>query len=177
MAQTKWILDPAHSEILFKVKHLMISTVTGYFRKFDLEVITEENDFTKASGIVFTADIDSIDTKNDQRDAHLKSADFFNAEEHGLIRFAGTGIHVEDDESKLKGELTIKGVTHPVKVKVEFGGIAVDPYGQTKAGFSVKGKISRADFGLTWNAVTEAGNVVVDDNVKFSGEIQLIRQG
>jgi len=177
MAQIKWILDPAHSEISFKVKHLMISTITGYFRKFNLEVTTEEEDFSTASGIIFTADIDSIDTKNEQRDAHLKSAEFFDGEEHSQIRFAGTGIHVEDDESKLKGELTIKGITHHIKVKVEFGGIAVDPYGQRKAGFTIKGKISREDFGLTWNAVTEAGSVVVGDKVKYLGEIQLIKHG
>ena len=176
MAQVKWLLDPAHSEISFKVKHLMISTITGYFRNFSLEVTTEDEDFSTASNIIFTADVDSIDTKNEQRDAHLKSAEFFNGEEHNQLRFVGTGIHQEDEESKLKGELTIKGITHPVKVKVEFGGIAVDPYGQRKAGFTVKGKISREDFGLTWNAVTEAGSVVVGDKVKYSGEIQLIKQ-
>ena len=176
MAQVKWKLDPAHSEISFKVKHLMISTITGYFRKFDLEVDTVDEDFTKASNVLFSADIDSIDTKNEQRDTHLKSQDFFNSEEHSQIKFVGTGFHEEDGETKLKGNLTIKGVTHHIKVKVEFGGVAVDPYGQTKAGFTIKGKISREDFGLTWNAVTEAGSVVVGDKVKFSGEIQLIRQ-
>lgn len=176
MAQEKWLLDPAHSEISFKVKHLMISTITGYFRKFDLEVDTVDEDFTKASNIIFSADLDSIDTKNEQRDTHLKSGDFFNAEEHSQIKFVGTGFHEEDEETKLKGNLTIKGITHQIKVKVEFGGIAVDPYGQTKAGFTIRGKISREDFGLTWNAVTEAGSVVVGDKVKFSGEIQLIKQ-
>jgi polyisoprenoid-binding protein YceI len=172
-----WKLDPTHSEVLFKVRHLMITTVTGYFKKLDLEVVTETEDFSTASQIRFTADIDSIDTNNQQRDTHLKSADFFNAEEHSQLVFEGKKYENNGDEAKLHGDLTIRGVTRPVTVDVEFGGIVVDPYGQTKAGFTVTGKISRKDFGLTWNAVTEAGQVVVSDEIKLSAEIQLVKQG
>src|SRR5215217_1419592 len=172
----KWKIDPAHSEIQFKVKHLMITTVTGYFRKFDLEVETETDDFNTAKRIEFTADIDSIDTNNQQRDTHLKSADFFHAEEHGQVRFVGKKYEGTGDTAKLHGDLTIRGVTKPITVNVEFGGTVVDPYGQSKAGFTISGKISRKEFGLTWNAVTEAGQVVVSDEIRLHCEIQLIKQ-
>jgi polyisoprenoid-binding protein YceI len=173
----QWKIDPAHSEIQFKVKHLMITTVTGYFKTFDLEVQTENEDFNTASKIEFTADIDSIDTNNQQRDAHLKSADFFNSEEHAQLRFSGKKYEAKGDTAQLHGDLTIRGVTKPVTVNVEFGGVVVDPYGQTKAGFTVSGKISRKEFGLTWNAVTEAGQVVVSDEIRLHAEIQLVKQG
>ena len=174
---TQWKIDPAHSEVQFKVKHLMITTVTGYFKKFDLSVETEdEDDFSTAKSILFTADIDSIDTNNDQRDTHLKSADFFDAEQHSQLRFVGTRYEVNGDEGNLYGDLTIRGITKPVTLNVEFGGIVVDPYGQTKAGFTVSGKISRKEFGLTWNAVTEAGSVVVSDEIKLHAEIQVIKE-
>ncbi|RYZ56233.1 MAG: polyisoprenoid-binding protein, partial [Chitinophagaceae bacterium] len=146
MANMKWTIDPTHSEIQFKVKHLMISTVTGYFKKFDLQVETGSADFTTAKKIEFTADIDSIDTNNEQRDTHLKSADFFNAEEHSQLRFVGTKYEAAGDDAVLHGDLTIRGVTKPVTLQVAFGGIVVDPYGQTKAGFTVSGKISRKAF-------------------------------
>jgi len=172
----KWKIDPAHSEVQFRVKHLMITTVTGHFRKFDLEVVTESEEFESARQIVFTADIDSIDTNNAQRDQHLRSADFFNGEKYKQLRFVGTSYVADGDEAKLHGDLTIRDITNPVTLKIDFGGIAVDPYGQTKAGFTVKGKISRKEFGLTWNAVTEAGHVVVGDEIRIHCEIQLIRQ-
>ncbi len=171
-----WKLDPTHSEIQFKVKHLMITTVTGYFKTFDLEVETENDDFETAKRIEFTADINSIDTNNQQRDTHLKSADFFDADNHAQLRFVGKKYESMGDEAKLHGDLTIRGVTKPVTVDVEFGGTVVDPYGQNKAGFTVSGKISRKEFGLTWSAVTEAGQVVVSDEIKLHAEIQLVRQ-
>ena len=173
---TQWKIDPAHSEVQFKVKHLMITTVTGYFKQFDLTVETETDDFTTAKKIEFTADINSINTNNAQRDTHLKSADFFNAEEYAQLRFVGTKYEGKGDEAKLHGDLTIRGITKPVTVNVEFGGIVVDPYGQTKAGFTVTGKISRKEFGLTWNAVTEAGSVVVSDEIRLQAEIQIVKQ-
>lgn len=176
MSNIQWKIDPTHSEITFKVKHLMITTVTGYFKKFDLEVETASDDFNTASKIEFTADISSIDTNNDQRDTHLKSADFFHAEEHPTLRFSGKGYESDGDEGKLHGDLTIRNTTKPVTLKVEFGGIVVDPYGQTKAGFTVTGKVSRKEFGLTWDAVTEAGSVVVGDEIKINAEIQLVKQ-
>jgi polyisoprenoid-binding protein YceI len=176
MAKIKWKIDPAHSEIQFKVKHLMITTVTGYFKEFDLEVETENEDFTTASKIEFTANINSIDTNNQQRDTHLKSADFFDAENHTQLKFVGKKYEANGDEAKLHGDLTIRGTTRPLTVNVEFGGIVVDPYGQTKAGFTVNAKISRKEFGLLWNAVTEAGQVVVSDDIRLHCEIQLVKQ-
>lgn len=176
MNKTKWVIDPMHSEVEFKVKHLMISTVTGHFNKFNLELSTEGDDFLTVSDIQFSADIDSIDTNNDQRDNHLKSPDFFNAQEHGQILFRGNQYESFGHEAKLHGDLTIKGVTKPITVKVDFGGIVKDPYGQTKAGFTVDGKISRKEFGLTWNAVTESGGVVVGDEIKIHAEVQVIKQ-
>jgi polyisoprenoid-binding protein YceI len=171
----QWKIDPAHSEIQFKVKHLMITTVTGYFKSFDLNVESEEEDFSTIKKLEFSADVDTIDTNNAQRDAHLKSADFFNAEEYSQLRFTGTRYEADGDEAKLYGELTIRGITKPVTLNVEYGGIVLDPYGQTKAGFTVSGKISRKEFGLTWNAVTEAGSVVVSDEIKIHAEVQLVK--
>ena len=173
---TTWKIDPAHSEIQFKVKHLMITTVTGYFKEFDLEVVTDSDDFNTATKIEFTADIDSIDTNNQQRDTHLKSADFFDADTHEKLKFIGNKYEVEGDTGQLHGDLTIRGVTKPITVKVEFGGIVLDPYGQTKAGFTVEGRISRKEFGLTWSAVTEAGQVVVSDDIRIHAEIQVVKQ-
>ena len=172
---TKWKIDPSHSEVQFKVKHLMITTISGNFHSYDLEVLTEGDDFTTASKIEFTADVDSISTKNEQRDAHLKSAEFFNAEEHVEISFSGKKFEQNADEYLLHGDLTIKGVTRPIVLHVDFGGIVVDPYNQTKAGFTVTGKISRKEFGLTWDAVTEAGQIVVSDEIRINCDIQLIK--
>ncbi len=176
MKRNKWILDPAHSEIFFKVKHLMITTVTGYFRKFNVETTTEKDDFTTTDEIVFTAEVNSIDTNNAQRDEHLKSADFFHAEQNKLIHFTGKIYQRDGENPKLYGNLTIRKITIPIAIGIEFGGIVTDGYGQIKAGFTIDGKLSRKDFGLTWGSVTEAGNVVVGDEVKFHGEIQLIKQ-
>ena len=172
-----WKIDPAHSEIQFKVKHLMITTVTGYFRTFDLVVETANDDFNTASRIEFTADINSIDTNNEQRDTHLKSPDFFNAEQHSQLKFVGKKYESNGDTARLHGDLTIRDVTKPITVNVEFGGIVVDPYGQTKAGFTVEGKINRKDFGLSWDAVTEAGQVVVSNEIRLHAEIQVVKQG
>lgn len=171
-----WKADPAHTEIQFKVKHLMITTVTGYFRTFDCEVTTETDDFNTTTAVRFTADISSIDTNNDQRDTHLKSEDFFNSEKFAQVIFEGSRYVTMGDEATLHGNLTIRGVSKPVALNVEYGGTVVDPYGQTKAGFTITGKISRKEFGLMWNAVTEAGSVVVSDEVKILAEVQLIRQ-
>jgi polyisoprenoid-binding protein YceI len=176
MAITKWKLDPAHSEVQFKAKHLMITTVTGYFKKIDLYVETENEDFTKAKTIVFTADINSIDTNNAQRDTHLKSDDFFNAEKYGQLKFIGSSFEKMGEGYLLHGDLTIRDITKPVTVKVEFAGIVKDPYDQTKAGFTVEGKIKRKEFNLRWDAVTEAGQVVVSNEIKLHAEIQLIKQ-
>jgi len=176
MSTTKWTLDPAHSEITFKVKHLMISTVTGQFRNFNVTAESEGADFSKPANVNVSIDVSSIDTNNKQRDNHLKSEDFFNAAKHNELVFKSTKYEPNGDGATLYGDLTIQGHTKNVALNVEPGGVVVDPYGQTKAGFTVNGKISRKEFGLTWNAVTEAGGVVVGDDIKFNGEIQLIKQ-
>ena len=176
MAKSKWLIDPAHAEVQFKVKHLMITTVTGHFRKFNLEVETEDDDFTKASSLVFTADINSVDTNNAQRDAHVKSPDFFAAEQFPQLKFVGKKFEKKGDDYTLTGDLTIRDITKPVTLNVEFGGIVTDPYGQTKAGFTVAGKIQRKDFNLMWDAITEAGQVVASNEVRVHCEIQLIKQ-
>ena len=173
---TLWKIDPAHSEIQFKVRHLMITTVTGYFRRFDLTVESEDEDFTQAKRVEFTADAGTIDTNSEQHDTHLRSADFFDAEKFGEIRFLGKALERRGEDYTLTGDLTIRGITKQVTVNVHFGGIVVDPYGQTKAGFEVEGKISRKEFGLVWNAMTEAGQVVVGDDIRILCEIQLIKQ-
>ena len=171
-----WKADPAHTEIQFKVKHLMITTVTGYFRTFNVEVITETEDFNTTTAIKFTADINSIDTNNAQRDTHLKSDDFFKAEKFSQIIFTATRYEVLNKEATLQGNLTIRGITKPITLDVAFGGTVIDPYGQKKAGFTITGRLSRKNFDLKWDAVTEAGNVVVSDEVKIHAEVQLIKQ-
>jgi polyisoprenoid-binding protein YceI len=176
MSTIKWELDPAHSEIHFKVKHLMIANVSGHFKHFSVSAETEGEDFSKVTNIVFTADVHSIDTGNEKRDTHLKSADFFNGEVHSKIYFHSEKYDKKGDKEILQGNLTIHGMTKPVAVEVEFGGIAKDAYGRTKAGFTISGKFSRKEFGITYNAATEAGGVAIGDEVKFNGEIQLIKQ-
>jgi len=174
--KTAWAIDTAHSEVHFKVKHMMVSTVTGAFDEFEGKAESSSEDFTNAN-IEFSANIDSINTKNGQRDGHLKSEDFFNAEKFPKMTFKSTKFtKTDEDEFELIGDLTIRDVTKSVKLEVEFNGTAVDPYGNTKAGFEIKGKINRKDFGLKWGAVTEAGSVVVGDQVKLDINIQLIKQ-
>ncbi|RYE24930.1 MAG: polyisoprenoid-binding protein [Sphingobacteriales bacterium] len=173
---TNWKLDPTHSELQFKVKHLMITTVTGHFTSFNVDATTEGEDFTKGANVNVTADVNTISTNNEQRDGHLKSPDFFDAANNAEIKFTSTKMEGSGEDYKLTGDLTIKGATKPVTLTVEYGGIVVDPYGQTKAGFTVSGKISRKEFGLTWSAVTEAGQVVVSDEIKIHAEIQLVKQ-
>lgn len=143
MKKSKWISDPVHSEVYFKVKHLMISTVTGYLKNFTVVASTENDDFSKATGIEFTAEVDSIDTKNSGRDNHLKSADFFDSAKHSHIKFLGIAFSGTKNKGTLTGNLTIKKVTKPITINVECGGITFDGYGQEKAGFSVIGKLSR----------------------------------
>jgi polyisoprenoid-binding protein YceI len=176
MATTKWVIDPMHSEVQFKVKHLVISTVTGFFKSFEGSLETENEDFGGAK-IEFTIDIDSIDTNQGQRDGHLKSADFFDAEKFPKITFKSTSFKkTDEDEFQLDGELTVKGITKPVTLAAEYGGSTADFYGNTKAGFEVSGKISRKEFGLTWEGVTEAGSVVVGDDIKLLINVQFAKQ-
>ncbi len=166
-----WKIDPTHSEVDFKVKHMMISTLSGRFEEFDGKAETSSEDFKDAK-FTFAADINSINTKNTDRDNHLKSDDFFGAEDHPKLTFTSKAF----EGDTLVGDLTIKGTTKEVKLDVDFNGVAVDPYGQTKAGFEFEGQINRKDFGLSWNSITEAGNVVVSDKVRLIVSAQFIKQ-
>ena len=176
MASTKWVLDPTHSDLQFKIKHLMITNVTGTFGQLSGDVTAEGDDFSNAA-VNFTIGADSINTNNEQRDGHLKSPDFFDVAAHPEITFASTNLAKKGgDDYTLEGNLTMHGVTKPVSLDVEFGGIQQDPYGQTKAGFEVSGKINRKDFGLSWGAVTETGGVMLGDDVKLTANVQFVKQ-
>lgn len=166
---TLWKLDPTHSEITFKVKHMMISNVKGEFRNFDAEIIAEDDTFTQAK-VQSTVQVNSIDTNNADRDNHLKNADFFNTELNPVITFESTSLTDE-----VAGKLTINGVTREINLDVDFGGINKDPWGNTRAGFSFTSKISRKDFDLNWNAALETGGVLVGDTVNIAGELQFIK--
>ncbi|HVW97624.1 MAG TPA: YceI family protein [Mucilaginibacter sp.] len=173
---TKWAVDPMHSEVQFKVKHLVISTVSGFFKSFEGTMETEGDNFENA-GISFAINIDSIDTNQTQRDEHLKSPEFFDSAQFPQITFKSTSFtKTSDDEYDLVGDLTIKGITKSVKLAAEFGGSTDDFYGNTKAGFEVTGKINRKDFGLTWDGVTEAGSIVVGEDIKLLINIQFAKQ-
>lgn len=176
MSTTKWALDPTHSEIQFKAKHLMITNVTGSFGSFNAIAETEGDDFSTAK-VTFTAQTNSVDTGNEQRDGHLKSAEFFDAEKHPEMKFESTKMEKQSgNEYILHGNLTIKGISKPVKLNVEYGGIQKDPWGNMKAGFSLNGKIHRNDWGLNWNAALETGGVLVSEEIKIQSEIQFAKQ-
>ncbi|MEM9823072.1 MAG: YceI family protein [Bacteroidota bacterium] len=173
--QTAWGIDPTHSEVHFKVKHMMVSTVTGAFNEFTGKILTQKEDFENAN-ISFTAHVDSIDTKNKQRDEHLKSGDFFNAVQFPKLKFQSKSFTKKwSGDYRLIGDLSIRGQTREVELNVVYHGSAIDPYGQTKAGFEMMGKLNRKDFGLKWNAITEAGGVMLSDEVRLELNIQLIK--
>lgn len=173
--KTVWVLDPVHSELTFKVKHMMISNVKGHFKTFKVNVTGD--DILK-SVVTVAIDTTTIDTGSEQRDTHLKSADFFDVENHPEMTFHSTSIEQDDDDDEfvMKGMLTIKGISKEVELEVEFGGVNKDPWGNEKAGYSVEGKINRKDWGLNWNAALETGGLLVSDEVKITGEIQFVKQ-
>ncbi|MCE7054210.1 YceI family protein [Algoriphagus sp. AGSA1] len=168
--KTKWIIDTAHSEIGFKVKHMMISMVTGYFDDFYATAESSNDDFIDAD-FSLSAKTNSVNTKNSDRDSHLKSDDFFNAEKYPELLFKSTSF----DGETLVGNLTIRDITKEIKIDVDFNGLAIDPYGQTKAGFEATGTLNRKDFNLTWSALTESGNIVVSDTVILTINAQFIK--
>ena len=168
---TNWSIDNAHSEISFKVKHMMISTLTGHFEDFSASAKTNGDNFNNAT-FEFSTKTASINTKNKDRDAHLKSDDFFNSEKFPEMKFVSKSF----DGEHLVGDLTIRDVTKEITLNADFNGVAVDPYGQTKAGFEITGELNRKDFNLTWSAVTEAGSIVVSDKVKLVVDVQFIKQ-
>lgn len=164
---TMWKIDPAHSEINFKVKHLVVSTVTGHFNQFDASIETNVEDFSDAK-INFEAEVNSIRTKNEQRDTHLKSADFFDAQNHPKMTFVSKSVKkISDHELQVKGDLTIRGIKKEILLDVIFNGVVSGFGGSQVAGFEVRGKLNRFDYGLQWNALTEAGGVVVSNEVRI----------
>ena len=177
LTRTKWVFDPVHTEISFKVKHLMITNVKGVFKEYDASIYTTGEDFMTAE-IDFWMNPVSIDTSDEKRDAHLKSADFFDVENHKQITFTANTIeNIDKDGSyELYGDLTIKGIKKRIRLDVEFGGVIKDPWGNMKAGFTINGKINRMDWGLNWNAALEAGGVLVGDDVRISCEVELLKQ-
>jgi len=176
MATTKWILDPTHSEVEFKVKHMMISTVSGKFTKFEADVRTEDEDFMTAQ-VTFAVDVDSITTGNEQRDGHLKAPDFFDTAKFPKLKFVATKYeNVDNDGSyEVYGDLTIRDVTKQVKLDAEFGGVIKDPWGNTRAGITVSGKINRKEFGVQFHAVTETGGLVLSDEVRIHVALEFIK--
>ncbi|MEO7444425.1 MAG: YceI family protein [Ferruginibacter sp.] len=176
MNTQKWVIDPAHSEVSFKVRHMMISNVKGEFKTFSADITTRDDDFSKAD-VKVTVDAASIATGNTDRDVHVKAPDFFDVEKYPEIMFKGKKLEPVDGDGSFEiyGELTIKGITKEVKLDVEFGGIQKDPWGNEKAGFSVNGKIDRTEWDLKWNAALETGGVLVSDTVNINCEVQLMR--
>ena len=175
MTTTKWVLEPSHSDLQFKIRHLMISNVTGHFGKMEGTVETEGDDLSTAK-VNMTIDVDSINTHNEQRDGHLKSPDFFDVASHPKMIFESTSLQKENGENyKLHGHLTMHGMTHPVALDIEFGGIGKDSYGNTRAGFGIEGKITRKDWGLTYNGATEAGGLVLGEDVKISANVEFVK--
>lgn len=176
MATTKWVLDPMHSELGFKIKHLMISNVSGAFTKFEAVAETEADSFTTAR-IQLKADMNSISTNNEQRDAHLRNGDFLDTEKFPELQFVSTKIEQTGDDSFiLFGDLTMKGITKPVQLNVEHSGVTKDPWGNQRAGFTVTGKIKRSDWGIAFNTVLETGGVALGEEVKLAAEIQLVKE-
>lgn len=172
MQTTKWVLDPTHSEVQFRIKHLMMTNVTGWFHVISGEVMADEQ-FTDAK-VKFTIDAKSISSGNEQRDAHLKGADFFDVEQYPTIVFESE--HYNATEGEIHGTLTIKDVSKPVTFEAEYNGVNKDPWGNTKAGFSLSGKINRKDWGLEWNAPLEAGGVLVSEDVRLNAEVQFTKE-
>lgn len=172
-----WTVDPIHSMINFRVKHMMMTTVNGSFDKFNIEATTEGEDFLTAD-VVFSAETASINTGNESRDNHLRSEDFFNSEKYPAITFKPTKFELVDGDGSytMFGDLTIRDITKNIKLDVEFGGTVKDPWGNTRAGFTINGKINRKDWNLNWNVALEAGGILVGEDVKINGEIQLVRQ-
>lgn len=170
----KWTIDPTHSEVGFKVKHMMFTNVKGLFNDYSANI--DFNDDLKEANLQFEAKINSIFTNNADRDNHLKSADFFDADQYPTLNFKSTNIQGNGSEYEITGDLTIKGITKPVTLNAEFSGLMTDPWGNTKVGLNLDGKINRKDFGLTYNAALETGGVLVGEDVKLNAEIQLVEQ-
>jgi polyisoprenoid-binding protein YceI len=169
-----WTIDPVHSEVGFSVRHMMVSKVRGKFTKFAGQIVTADD--VPSSGVTAEIDLSSIDTGAEQRDAHLRSPDFFDTENHPLMTYRSTGIRADGDRYIVDGELTLKGVTKSVPLTLEVNGFGPDAYGGTRGGFTATAEINRQDFGVSWNAAMEAGGVVVSDKVAIHLEIEAVLQ-
>ena len=176
MATTKWAIDPTHSEIQFKIKHLMISTVTGQFNRFEGNIEMEAEDLTTAKAY-FTADVNSISTNNEQRDAHLKNNDFFDVENYPQLVFETEKVEQADEENyKVHGTLTMRGISTNIVLDTAFGGHTKNPWGNTRIGLSLTGKINRKDFGVSFGMFTETGGIALSDEVKLLANAQFVQQ-
>ncbi|MFV8356362.1 YceI family protein [Flavobacterium sp. XS1P32] len=176
MSTTKWVIDPTHSEIGFKVKHMMFTTISGKFSKFDATIEAEDSNLENAK-IEFTGAIDSVTTGNADRDTHLLSPDFFDAAQFPEIKFSATSFtKINEGEYELVGDLTLHGVTKSVKLATEYGGLMKDPWGNTKMALALEGKINRKDWGLNWNSALETGGVLVSEEVRLNVELQFLQQ-
>ena len=169
----KWKIDPTHSSVGFRVKHMMFTNVKGQFEEYTSEIETPENGLQGAR-LKFAAQINSVNTHNADRDNHLKSADFFDVENHPELKFSSTQITGSGDDYTVEGNLEIRGIVKPIKLKAAYSGLMKDPWGNTKAGLNLNGKINRKDFGLNWNSALETGGVLVSDDVKLDIELQLL---
>lgn len=169
----RWNIDPTHSTVEFVVRHMMVSKVRGSFEKFEGYADIAE-DVTQSS-VTATIDAASISTRDDNRDNHVRSADFLDVARFPTITFTSTQILQHGDAWRLVGDLTLRGVTRPVELELEFNGTSPDPYGGKRAGFSAWGEISRKDFGVEWNAALETGGVVVSDKVTINIEVELVK--
>jgi len=176
MGKSNWAIDPTHSEIGFKVKHMMFTNVSGKFTQFEATIENEDDAF-ETSKIDFSADVNSVDTANSDRDNHLRSADFFDVENFAKLTFKSTAIQKTNEGLyQINGDLTIKDVTKNIALEAEYSGLMKDPWGNTKIGLSLNGKINRKDFGLTWNAALETGGVLVGEDIKLAAEVQFVKQ-
>jgi polyisoprenoid-binding protein YceI len=176
MSITKWVIDSVHSEIQFKVKHLLISTVTGQFNKFESTIEMEDEDIQTAKAY-FSADVNSISTNNEQRDSHLRSSDFFDAENHSRLTFETERIEKVDHENfKVHGILTMRGVSKPIVLDAELGGIANDPRGNRRIGISLSGKVNRQDFGVSFSMLMDTGGLALSDEIKIAINAEFVKQ-
>jgi polyisoprenoid-binding protein YceI len=169
-----WVIDPSHSRLGFETRHAVVTKVRGHFADFEGTIVVGAD--AASSSATVSAKLDSIDTGSADRDGHLKSADFFDTESTNELKFVSTGIKSAGDEFIVTGDLTIKGVTNSIDIKVEATGTATDPFGNDRAGFEGTGELSRKDFGLTWNVALETGGFLVSDNIKLQLDISAIKQ-
>lgn len=176
MTKAKWAVDATHSSVDFSVKHMMIATVKGTFHTFEADIVADPTDLTTAE-IDFRVDLASIDTRNADRDAHIKSADFFDVEKYPSLQFKSNKVTKTDDgEYEVTGDVTLHGVTRSETFTVAFEGAGRDPWGNEKVGFSAAGKLNRSDYGLTYNAVLETGGVLIGDQIKFTIDLEAAKQ-